>query len=337
MSDDLDSIRKELEEVRKLKEELRREVEDVRREKEDSQRDRTDLRQHREDERESRGPRPPRPPRPVRPLRVPRVPRVPRVARVADFDLDLDGLTDSLETMMDGLGHQIEMSLKNVEGLKIPGIRVRKGHRRTKRRKAQRHEIESIAPERVAKIVAPLGSEERLKLLDYLKTGGKTFNDIENYTGKTGSSLTHHLNPLIEASYVVKGEVRGTYYVTVEGRLAYRLAQWLTHRVEKQREQKGNNGDTDVDIEFTDDTDLETADLEKAEAHLETLAEDLEEAHEEVEGHQEEIEEARESLEEAREAELEAEEGAREALEEAREEAREEEEAEDLDELDWKD
>ncbi|MHA2322669.1 MAG: ArsR/SmtB family transcription factor [Candidatus Thorarchaeota archaeon] len=155
--------------------------------------------------------RPPRPPRP------PRVPRVPRVARI---DLDLEGLTDSLETMMDGLGDQIEMSLRSVEGLKVPGIRVRKGRRRTKRRKGQRREIESIVPERVAKIVAPLGSEERLKLLDYLKTGGKTFNDIENYTGKTGSSLTHHLNPLIEAGYVVKGEVRGTYYVTVEGRLA---------------------------------------------------------------------------------------------------------------------
>jgi DNA-binding transcriptional ArsR family regulator len=122
--------------------------------------------------------------------------------------------------MMDGLGDQIEMSLRSVEGLKVPGIRVRKGRRRTKRRKGQRREIESIVPERVAKIVAPLGSEERLKLLDYLKTGGKTFNDIENYTGKTGSSLTHHLNPLIEAGYVVKGEVRGTYYVTVEGRLA---------------------------------------------------------------------------------------------------------------------
>ena len=325
MSDDLDKIRKELDEVRRLKEELRREVEDVRRDKEDSRRA-DDAR------RRAEVGRPVRPPRPSKPPRAPRVPRVPRVAR---FDLDLEGLTDSLETMMDGLGDQIEMSLKSVEGLKIPGIRIHKGRRRTKRRKEHRRDIESIAPERVAKIVAPLGSEERLKLLDYLKTGGKTFNDIENYTGKTGSSLTHHLNPLIEASYVVKGEVRGTYYVTVEGRLAYRLAQWLTHRVEKQRERTGNNGDSHVDIEFTDDTDLESADFEKAEKHLETLAEELEEAQEEVEVHQEKIEEAQEAIEEAQEAEVEAEEEAREALEEAREEAREE--KEDLDELDWKD
>lgn len=310
MNEDIDDIKKELEEVRKLKEELRKEVEDIRSLKREDQIKGDRPRLHRE---EARRVRPPRPPRPSRP---PRVPRIPRVARI---DLDLEDLTESLETMMDGLGHQIELSLRNVEGLKIPGIRLRKGRRRTKSRKERRREIESIAPERVAKIVAPLGSEERLKLLDYLKTGGKSFNDIENYTGKTGSSLTHHLNPLIEASYVVKGEVRGTYYVTVEGRLAYRLAQWLTHRVEKQRQRNGNNGDSGVDIEFTDDTNLETADLEKAEVHLESLAEELEEAHEEVEGHQEEIEEARE------------------ALEEAREEAREKEEAENLDELDWKD
>ena len=247
MSDDLDAIKKELEEVRKLKEELRREVEDVRREKNDSHRRRAEAQRRRAEIG-----------RPVKPPRPPKAPRVPRVPRVARVDLNLENLTDSLETMMDGLGDQIEMSLRSVEGLKIPGIRVRKGRRRTKRRKEHRRDVESIAPERVAKIVAPLGNEERLKILDYLKVGGKTFNDIESFTGKTGSSLTHHLNPLIEAGYVVKGEVRGTYYVTVEGRLAYRLAQWLTHRVEKQRERTAN-GESDVDIEFDDN---ETDDLE---------------------------------------------------------------------------
>ncbi len=321
MSDDIEKIRKELEEVRRLKEELQREVEDVRKEKEDSQRLRDDARRLRAEEHRHRA-KVGRPVKPPRPPRAPRAHRVPRVPRVAGFDIDLEGLTDSLETMMDGLGDQIEMSLRSVEGLKVPGIRVHKGRRRTKRRKEHRKEVESIAPERVAKIVAPLGNEERLKILDYLKASGKEFKELEIFSGKTGSSLTHHLNPLIEAGYVVKGEVRGTYYVTVEGRLAYRLAQWLTHRVEKQRKRTGNNGDSEVDIEFTDDTDLESADLERAEKHLETLAEELEEAHEAVEVHQEEIEEAQEAMEEeSREAELEAEEEARDAL----------------DDLDWED
>jgi len=321
MSDDLDAIKKELEEVRRLKEELRREVEDVRREKEDSHRRRADEHRRRAEARIGKPIRPPRPPRATR------VPRVPRVARVAD--IDLGGLTESLETMMDGLGDQIEMSLRSVEGLKIPGIRVTKGRRRTKKRKEHRREIESIPPERVAQIVSPLGNEERLKILEYLKTGGKTFNDIETFTGKTGSSLTHHLNPLIEAGYLVKGEVRGTYYVTVEGRLAYRLAQWLTHRVEQQRERTANGGG-EVDIDF-DDTDLETDDIERAEDHLEALSDQLESAQDEIEAHQDELEEARETIEETREQELEALEEAREALEEQLEEE------EDLDELDWED
>ncbi len=321
MSDDIDKIRKELEEVRRLKEELRREVDAVRQDKAETQRHKAEARRLREDAHRARRITSPKPPK------APRVPRVPRVARV---DLDLENLTDSLENMMDGLGRQIEMSLQNVEGLKIPGIRIHKGRRRTKSRKEQLAMIESIAPERVAKIVAPLGNEERLKILDYLKTGGKSFNDIEAFTGKTGSSLTHHLNPLIEAGYVVKGEVRGTYYVTVEGRLAYRLAQWLTHRVEKQRERKGNNRDAAVDIEF-EDTDLEPADVEKAEQHLESLADELKDAADEIEAHQEELEEAREALEETREQELEALEEAREALEDDLEVE------EDLDALDWDD
>ncbi len=308
MSDDIDIIRKELEEIRKLKEELKKEVDDMRTQKRKEQTDGESRRLHHEEARQRRAEA-----RRFRPSKPTHPPPPTHPGRVARIDLDLEDLTDSLETMMDGLGHQIEMSLRSVDGLKVAGIRIHKDYRRTKRRTDQRREIESIPPERVTEIVAPLGSEERLKILDYLKTGGKSFNEIENFTGKTGSSLTHHLNPLIEAGYVVKGEVRGTYYVTVEGRLAYRLAQWLTHRVEKQRERTRNNGDSDIDIEFDDNADVEIADLERAEEHLETLAEELEDAQETIEVHKEEIEETREQLEDEFEAE------------------------EDLNELDWED
>ncbi|MFW9964689.1 MAG: ArsR/SmtB family transcription factor [Candidatus Sifarchaeia archaeon] len=283
MSDDIDMIRKELEEVRRLKEELRREVDVARR-------DRDDQRRLRAETKHGTRIRPPRPPKPPKP---------PHRTRMTRIDLDLEDLTDSLETMMDGLGHSIEMSLRGTDGLKVPGIRIHDGYRRTRRRKDQRREIESIAPERVSAIVAPLGSEERLKILDYLKTGGKSFNDLENFTGKTGSSLTHHLNPLIDAGYVVKGEVRGTYYVTVEGRLAYRLAQWLTHRIEKQRQKTGSigNDESSVDVEFddTDDTSSvledETA-VEEAEEHLEQLAEEFDDVQDQLEDEREELEEA---------------------------------------------
>lgn len=320
MTDDIDDIKRELDEVRKLKEELRREVEDVRRDKADAIRRETDEVRREADEiraRHGRVPRAPRPPRPVRPVRP-----------IREIDIDLGGITDSLEDMMEGLGKSIEMSLKGVEGIgtniRVPGVRIhragRKGH------KVRKSDIENIPPERVAKIVAPLGSEERLRILEFLKEGGKSFNEIEIFTAKTGSSLTHHLNPLVEASYVVKGEVRGTYYLTVEGRLAYRLAQWLTHRVESQRMRTGNNGSNgEVPVDFEDDADDESVVIVEDEEELERAAEHLDRVAEEVDEVREKIEAAAEEIEEAKEAELER-------LEEL-----EDEEEDDLDDLDWED
>jgi DNA repair ATPase RecN len=149
--------------------------------------------------------------------------------------------------------------------------------------------------------------------------------------------LTHHLNPLVEASYVVKGEVRGTYYLTVEGRLAYRLAQWLTHRVERQRDKTGNNrsnGETEVTVDFEGDDD-ETVVIVEDEEALEKAAEHLERVAEKIEETSEQLEDAADELADAKEAELEAEEERLEALREAEEDN--EDEADDIDSMDWKD
>ncbi len=321
MNDNVDDIKKELDEVRKLKEELRREVEDIRREKEDTIRRRAEEHGGTEKSRHKQKPRAPRPPR-----------RVPPVPPVRAIDIDLGGITDSLEDMMDGLGKSIETSIKGFDGIgksfRIPGIHVRRTGRK-RRRKVRKSDIEKIPPERVAKIIAPLGSEERLRIMEFLKGGGKTFNDIENFTEKTGSSLTHHLNPLVEAGYVVKGEVRGTYYLTVEGRLAYRLSQWLTHRVEKQRTKTGNNGDNgeaEVTVDFEEDSeDDETVIIVEDEESLEKAAEHLDRVADEIDKAQDEIEEAAEEIEEAKEAHLEE-------LEEI-----EEIDDDDIDVIDWKD
>ncbi len=214
---DIESMRHELEEIRRMKEQLRREIEGVRRDRE----------ARKIEQRTHRVPKPPKPPRPVR------APRAPRRAAIVDFE----ALTDSLEDMMDGLGDQIRMSvsgLKDIDKefvkpfLKTTSRRIKHGKSRSKSK------IDNISPERVASVIIPLASEERLKILDYLKSGGRTFNELESHIGKTGSSLTHHLNPLLEAGYIIKGEVRGTYYLTIEGRLAYRLAQWLTDRLERE-------------------------------------------------------------------------------------------------------
>jgi DNA-binding transcriptional ArsR family regulator len=269
MSDDIEKIRKELEEVRRLKEELRSEVEDVRREKEDVERrresrdlrdEREELRKERDEARRTRRVVRPHPPPPV---------REPHIDR-RKIDIDLTKVTDSLEDMMEGLGEQIEMSLKHVDNLRIPGIRLSTKSRKGRKASSREKRIERIPPEQVARVISPLGSEERLRILDFLKTGGKSFKELEEHTGKEGSSLTHHLNPLLEAGYVVKGEVRGTYYATVEGRLAYRLSQWLTSRVETQREKAGkkqsggaSNQEGEVTVDFEEESEVEDTEAEE--------------------------------------------------------------------------
>jgi DNA-binding transcriptional ArsR family regulator len=341
MNDNVDDIKRELDEVRRLKEELRREVEDVRREKEETIRRRGELDRDRSSPR--RAPRPPHAPRAPR--------RVRPVKPIREVDIDISGITDSLEDMMEGLGKSIEMSIKDIEGIgktiRIPGIHVRKSSRKGRKgRRVRKSDIEKIPPERVSKIVAPLGSEERLKILEFLKEGGKTFNEIEVFTSKTGSSLTHHLNPLVDASYVVKGEVRGTYYLTVEGRLAYRLAQWLTHRVERQRSMTGNNGDTEIAVDVEEDSDDEIIvvedeeELEKAAEHLERVAEEIEQTQEQIEDAADELSDAKDEridrLEELREREQERREKLKE-LEDERRYRRRDDARDNLDDLDWED
>lgn len=248
---EISDLRREVEDFRRMKEDMRRELEDIRRTKEERVRYRT-----------ARGPKPPRPVKPIR------APRPPRRERTLDFSM----LTESLEDMMEGLGEQIETSIRSVKGLDriIPSIRI--AGRKRKRSKRSKREIEKIPPERIAKVLAPLGSEERLKILDFLKGEGKTFNELEEHTGKTGSSLTHHLNPLVDAGYVIKGEVRGTYFVTVEGRLAYRLAQWLTSRLEKEKaetskkkESTTSHEDDSISVEFDSADEDDTHDDEWSE------------------------------------------------------------------------
>jgi DNA-binding transcriptional ArsR family regulator len=236
--EELRDLKKELEEVRQLKENLKAEIADLRR--------------------DSPPPRPPRPPRPGRTVHI----EAPVI--------DLSGLTDSLETLMEDIGEQIEDSLGNLHEAKerIREKRIFRARRRDRPR-TRDSQVEAIPPERVARFIGPLGSEERLRILNYLKSGGKTFNELEQHTGRTGSSLTHHLNPLVNAGYVIKGEVRGTYYVTVEGRLAYRLSQWLTSRLESEmegrryRDEDDYDDDEDDDIEDDDDEDDEDDDDEE--------------------------------------------------------------------------
>ncbi len=255
-----DEIRRELEEIRRLREELRQELDAVRREREalKTLREETIERAGGPPEEPPAPPGPhrrdrPGPPPPHRPPRVrgPRPPHPPHPPhrRV----IDLDALAESLEDMMAGLGEQIRSAVESVATSFERPVVLHHPPRRAVRRSTRRKIVESIPPERISRVIGPLGNVERLRILNFLMDGGKTFNEIETYTGKTGSSLTHHLNPLLDAGYIVKGQVRGTYYITVTGRLAYRLAQWLTSQVEREQGSSVTRKASDIEVEFEDE------------------------------------------------------------------------------------
>jgi DNA-binding transcriptional ArsR family regulator len=298
MTEEIDEMKRELEEIRRMKEEMKRELQEAKRARKEA------LKLGKV--------KPPKPPKPPKPAKAPKAPRAPRRASI----VDLRGLTDSLEDMMVGLEDSIRESVKGLEEIgrefSGPYLRARVGKKRKKKRD---RDIETIPPERVAKIVSPLGSEERLRILDFLKEGGRTFNDLEIHTGKTGSSLTHHLTPLLEAGYVIKGEVRGTYYVTVEGRLAYRLAQWLTSKVERQQERTVNgNGEGPLrvvvdkeDDEFTvklsdeiaDEVDNVDDDLhDHVQDEIDKYHDKMDEYQDQLDGIQDKMDEIQEQMEE---------------------------------------
>ncbi|MHA1938420.1 MAG: ArsR family transcriptional regulator [Candidatus Thorarchaeota archaeon] len=291
MDEDIDEIKRELEEIRRIKEEMKRELQEAKQERlEALKQEKLKLS---------------KPPKPPKPLKAPRAPRAPRRASI----VDLRGLTDSLESMMEGLEDSIRDSVSGWEeiGKVFSGPALRAGKRKKVKRKRDR-DFEMIPPERVAKIVSPLGSEERLRILDFLKEGGRTVNDLETHTGKTGSSLTHHLTPLLEAGYVIKGEVRGTYYVTVEGRLAYRLAQWLTSKVERQQERTVNGtGEEPLRVVVDKEDDGFTVRLNEAASDEADEVEDelhdhvqdeIDKYHDKMDEHQDQLDEIQDKMDE---------------------------------------
>lgn len=241
-------------------EELRREIERLKREFEH-------LKREKELESEPPGPKgPPGPPPPHKGHRLHPPPHGPphkhRHVHSPPPIIDLGPLIDGLDEMMEGIGEQIRVAVGCLDGVGKE-IRIRPFKRKKGHRSKSIQSLQSIPPERIARVVDPLGNVDRLRILDYLRSGGKSFNEIEQYIGKTGSSLTHHLTPLLEAGYIIKGEVRGMYYITVMGRLAYKLAQWLTYRLEKQEELTGvpseemESEEEDVDIEFSEEEEPE--------------------------------------------------------------------------------
>ncbi|MFX1275065.1 MAG: winged helix-turn-helix domain-containing protein [Promethearchaeota archaeon] len=88
-----------------------------------------------------------------------------------------------------------------------------------------KEEIEKVE----CKLISPLSSELRLKILKILSKGSTNYAQLERELGLKGGHFYFHLDKLIDAGYVKQEEEKGSYYITMNGikalKFLYELSQ----------------------------------------------------------------------------------------------------------------
>lgn len=88
---------------------------------------------------------------------------------------------------------------------------------------------------KTAEAMNALSHEHRLKILDELMAGGRYINELqEKLPDITTSTLSSHLNILVDAGLVVQEKVRGRYLITIPGRTAYKMATQVAKFLEQR-------------------------------------------------------------------------------------------------------
>lgn len=91
--------------------------------------------------------------------------------------------------------------------------------------------IRPVPPEEAQKLLSPLASAERIKLLYLLAESPQYHQDLMNESGLAPGTLPHHLKQLEEAGYITQERVRGRYLITIPGRMALKLAEYLHNQM----------------------------------------------------------------------------------------------------------
>ena len=150
-----------------------------------------------------------------------------------DINDRLAGISDYMNDVMAGVAEGIEGEInKSVLIHAHPrGIIV---HRDRHHDREPPEHLDETDLGKAANIMSALGQEHRLEILSELMTGGKYISDLQSsLTEITASTLSSHLDVLQEAGLVVQERVRGRYLITINGRIAYKMAA----AVAKQRDE----------------------------------------------------------------------------------------------------
>jgi len=97
------------------------------------------------------------------------------------------------------------------------------------------HDIESImrcSSKRVAKLLSPFSSEQRILILKTLIKGDRSSSELSRETGLEGGQLYHHLKELALAEYIELKE-RGIYTLTEKGRMVLLTVLAMAYTLEK--------------------------------------------------------------------------------------------------------
>ena len=91
--------------------------------------------------------------------------------------------------------------------------------------------VRQVPAEEAERLLAPLASAERIGLLYLLAEEARYHQDLMELSGLKPGTLPHHLKQLEEAGYVTQERVRGRYLITIPGRMALKLAEYLHNQM----------------------------------------------------------------------------------------------------------
>jgi DNA-binding transcriptional ArsR family regulator len=91
--------------------------------------------------------------------------------------------------------------------------------------------VQRVPAAEAERLLAPLASAERIELLYLLADEPRYHQDLMDLSGLKPGTLPHHLKQLEEAGFVTQERVRGRYLITIPGRMALKLAEYLHNQM----------------------------------------------------------------------------------------------------------
>jgi DNA-binding transcriptional ArsR family regulator len=97
--------------------------------------------------------------------------------------------------------------------------------------KSAAERAKQVPPKEAEQLLAPLASAERIGIVFLLAEEPRYHQDLMDLSGLKPGTLPHHLKQLEEAGYVTQERVRGRYLITIPGRMALTLAEYLYNQM----------------------------------------------------------------------------------------------------------